>query len=105
MLQQERSFDSVWRTELGPAQGPWHSLFSRNSSATPGTYKVDGHSVYATITDAAVGAAISNNSTTFQTFMEYRDRHFGCQSSLPGMVRVTLFCLGGYLDDTVGGQQ
>jgi hypothetical protein len=78
LFQQNRSFDSVWNTELGPAQGPWHTIFSNNSNATIGSYEIKKHSVSATIR--------SNTTTSFTFTVVYTGKHFGCQNSFADLV-------------------
>jgi hypothetical protein len=85
LFQQNRSFDSVWETELGPTQGPWHKIFSNNSNATIGSYEIKKHSVSATI---------RSNTTSFTFTVVYTGKHFGCQNSFADLVGDSALCSG-----------
>eukprot|EP00884_Botryococcus_braunii_P006799 jgi/Botrbrau1/1611/Bobra.0185s0026.1 len=86
---QNRSFDSVWNTELGPVQGPFHDLFSYNSSSSnkPGRIYVKRSSVEVSI----IAWPVDDSQTEPATFVfssVYTGPHFGCQFSVPDLPRI-----------------
>lgn len=89
LFQQNRTFDQIWSSELGPAGGPFNDLFKPNSSLTPGSFQVNANSVNASIAvwlSSKTGRKTVNLTTSSFSNI-YTGPRFGCQYSDPTLVR------------------